>query len=109
MMIQRLRVSSKRKTMCGARRRTLLSETTSRSMDQLRHEGARRDHAGLDIGEIERVELRPKHVAFEAQRGEDRFLVGAGLGMRLDVGESKIDVLRRLRQPRREVGERVLG
>ena len=31
------------------------------------HEGAGRDETGLDIGEIQGVELGPQHVAFEAQ------------------------------------------
>ena len=37
-----------------------------------RDEGAGRDQARLNIGEMERVELRPQHVALEPQRGEHR-------------------------------------
>src|SRR6185436_14632734 len=88
-MIQRCRVSSKRKTMCGASRSTLAARTMRRApvipARSLWDEGARRDHAGVDIGEIERVELAPQHVALEAQRRQHLLLVGAGLRLGLDV------------------------
>ena len=48
-----------------------------------RDEGARRDQAGFDIGEIKRVELRPQHIAFETQRIEHEVLLLRRIGVLL--------------------------
>src|SRR5262249_4342748 len=95
-MIQRCRASAKRKTICGARRRTVVSETTNRSMASARHEGAGWNEPRLDIGEIECVELRPQHVTLEIEGAEHGLLLGPGAGVLLDVGQRKVHVLRRL-------------
>ena len=76
-MIQRCRVSSKRKTMCGARRQDARAVDHETLACHFGHEGAGRDQAGIDIGEIERIELGPQHVALEAQRRQHLLLVGA--------------------------------
>src|SRR6185437_12533112 len=112
-MIQRCRVSSKRKTMCGASVKTLALTTMRRSpvisARSLWNESAGRNQARIDIGEIERIELGPQHVALEAQRRQHFLLVGARLRLGLHVAQREVDILRRLDQPRREVGQRLLG
>src|SRR5262245_60607703 len=106
-MTQHCRASSKRNTTCGATRRTLWAETISLSMASARHERAGRDQPGLDIGEIERIELCPQHVTLEVERVQHRLLLGPGARVLLDVGQCKVHVLRRLGEPRREVGQRL--
>src|SRR5215471_3586387 len=108
-MIQRCRASSKRNTICGARRRTVASETTNRSMASARHEGAGWNESRLDISEIECVELRPQHVTLEIEGAQHSLLLRARAGVLLDIGQRKVHILRRLGEPRREVGERLLG
>src|SRR5437867_5971560 len=59
-------------------------------------EGARRDETRLDIGEIEGVELGPKHVALEAQGIENERLLLRRVGMLFDKAEREGDIGRRL-------------
>src|ERR1035438_3122515 len=59
----------------------------------------RRRPARLDIGEIERVELRPQNVALIAQRLNHAILLGARGRMLEDILDGKRRVFRGLRQP----------
>ena len=54
--------------------------------------------------EIKRVQLCPKYVAIETQRGQNGFLLSAGPRVGFDIGKSDIYVLRRLRQARGKIG-----
>ena len=56
----------------------------------------RRDQAGGDIGVIERVELRPQHIAFELERRPAPAAALGGPRLALDVVEREIGVARRL-------------
>ena len=48
---------------------------------------------GRHIGVVERVELRPQHIAFEFQRGEHGLLGLGGAGVAPDIVEGEIGVL----------------
>ena len=50
----------------------------------------------VDVGMVERVELHPEHVALEADGVDAGFLLGARLGVLLDVVEREVGVARRL-------------
>jgi hypothetical protein len=52
---------------------------------------------GLDIGEMERVELRPEHVGLEAEGGADLFAQSRRRCLALAVVEGEACVPRRLR------------
>ncbi len=107
---QACRTSSKRNFACGAKRRTEPPRRLSgRALmtGLFRDKSAGRDQSRLDISEIERVELHPQHVAFEAQGIEHLRLLFRRVGVLLDVREGESDVGRRLGQPRREIGESV--
>src|SRR5258705_13205134 len=74
----------------------------------LRHERAGRDEPRLDIGRVQRVELRPQYVGLEAQRRQRRLLLVAGPRLAPDEGQAELDVARRLVQPGPEIGQRPL-
>src|SRR5208282_462969 len=61
--------------------------------------------ARLDIGEIERVELRPQNVALVAQCLDGALLLRARRGMVEDVLQGEGCVFRSLRQPRFKIVE----
>src|ERR1039458_6735568 len=64
---------------------------------------ARRRPAGLNISEIECVELRPENVALVAQCLDDALLLGARGGVLEHILDCEGGVFRRLRQPRLKV------
>src|SRR5450631_310644 len=73
---------------------------------RLDSKSARRRPAGLDISEIESVELRPKNVALVAQCLDDALLFRTRGGVVEHILDREGGVLRRLRQPRLKIVER---
>src|SRR5260370_25826514 len=61
-------------------------------------EGARGRPAGIDVGEIESVELRPKNVALGAQGGMGRILFRTLSSASYDPGEREFGVVGSLRE-----------
>ena len=70
-----------------------------------RAKGAGRRPAGIDVGEIEGVELRPEDVALGAQGGVGKVLLFARGGVFHDPGESEVGVFGSLRQAAGEIVE----
>src|ERR1700730_1584535 len=68
-------------------------------------ERARRRPAGIDVGEVQRIELRPKDVTLGSQRTV-RFVLFLGRACMLhNPGESEVSVFGRLREAAGEIVE----
>src|ERR1700729_3475362 len=92
----------------GMTRVSGLLRSTSVGITRLMSDGldskrAGRRPAGLHVGEIERVELRPENVALVAQRLHGKFLLDPSLGVLTDIIDGEGGVFRSLRQARLEI------
>ena len=75
----------------------------------LRAEGAGRDQARRDIGVVQRVELRPQHVALEAHGIDHLGLLLGRRGVALDVVEREVGVAVGLVEAALEILHRLLA
>src|SRR5450755_2424404 len=71
----------------------------------IRFEGTWRRPARIDVGEIQRIELRPQNVTFGPQGCMGLVLFLSGAGVLHHPGESEVSVFRCLRKASSEVVE----